>query len=197
MKLEDIADVGSSKRVFVEELLPTGIPFYRGTEIGALAEGKTVIPDLHITKVHYKELCEASGTPQYGDLLMPSICPDGRIWLVDTDEPFYFKDGRVLWVHLTSNEFNNVFVQYVMKFRMATEYEQIASGTTFKELKIFTLKSLDVVKPPIDIQKQFADFVALTDKSKLTIQQSIESLQNLKEKLRQGYFCTLCSCNSF
>ncbi|WP_303840174.1 restriction endonuclease subunit S [Selenomonas ruminantium] len=188
VKLEDIADVGSSKRVFVEELLPTGIPFYRGTEIGALAEGKTVIPDLHITKVHYKELCEASGTPQYGDLLMPSICPDGRIWLVDTDEPFYFKDGRVLWVHLTSNEFNNVFVQYVMKFRMATEYEQIASGTTFKELKIFTLKSLDVVKPPIDIQKQFADFVALTDKSKLAVQQSIETLQTLKAKLMQDYF---------
>ena len=188
VKLEDIADVGSSKRVFVEELLPTGIPFYRGTEIGALAEGKNVIPDLHITKVHYKELCDASGTPQYGDLLMPSICPDGRIWLVDTDEPFYFKDGRVLWVHLTSNEFNNVFVQYVMKFRMATEYEQIASGTTFKELKIFTLKLLDVVKPPIDIQKQFADFVAITDKSKLSIQQSIETLQTLKARLMQDYF---------
>lgn len=41
-RLGDIAEVGSSKRVFVEDLKESGIPFYRGTEIGALAEGKTV-----------------------------------------------------------------------------------------------------------------------------------------------------------
>ena len=188
VKLESIADVGSSKRVFVEELLPTGIPFYRGTEIGALAEGKLITPELYITKEHYKNLCEASGTPQRGDLLMPSICPDGRIWLVDTDEPFYFKDGRVLWVHLTSNDFDNIFVQYVMKSKMATEYEHIASGTTFKELKIFTLKSLDIVKPPIALQNQFAAFVAQADKSKSVLQKLLEKQELLRAALMQEYF---------
>lgn len=188
VKLESIADVGSSKRVFVEELLSTGIPFYRGTEIGALAEGKLLTPELYITKEHYKNLCEASGTPQRGDLLMPSICPDGRIWLVDTDEPFYFKDGRVLWVHLTSNDFDNVFVQYVMKSTMATEYEHIASGTTFKELKIFTLKSLDIVKPPIALQNQFAAFVAQADKSKSVLQKLLEKQELLRAALMQEYF---------
>ena len=188
VKLESIADVGSSKRVFVEELLPTGIPFYRGTEIGALAEGKLITPELYITKEHYKNLCEASGTPQRGDLLMPSICPDGRIWLVDTDEPFYFKDGRVLWVHLTSNDFDNVFVQYVMKSKMATEYEHIASGTTFKELKIFTLKSLDIVKPPIALQNQFAAFVQQVNKSKSVLQKLLEKQELLRAALMQEYF---------
>lgn len=88
--LEDIAEVGSSKRVFVEELQGTGIPFYRGTEVGALAEGKNIEPELFITEEHYNKLCEATGKPQIGDLLMPSICPDGRIWVVNTDKPFYF-----------------------------------------------------------------------------------------------------------
>ena len=55
--LGDIADVGSSKRVFVEELKKTGIPFYRGTEVGALAEGKTVTPELFITEEHYIIMC--------------------------------------------------------------------------------------------------------------------------------------------
>lgn len=54
--LEQIADVGSSKRVFVEELQSEGVPFYRGTEIGALAEGKTISPELFITEQHYMEL---------------------------------------------------------------------------------------------------------------------------------------------
>ena len=119
---------------------------------------------------------------------MPSICPDGRIWLVDTDEPFYFKDGRVLWVHLISNDFDNVFVQYVMKSKMATEYEHIASGTTFKELKIFTLKSLDIVKPPIALQNQFAAFVQQVDKSKSVLQKFFEKQELLRAALMQEYF---------
>ena len=60
-KLEEIASVGSSKRVFVEELIDEGIPFYRGTEVGALAEGQNITPELFISASHYQSLCEASG----------------------------------------------------------------------------------------------------------------------------------------
>ena len=111
--LGDIAEVGSSKRVFVDELLDEGIPFYRGTEIGALAEGKRIEPELFISETHYNKLCAASGKPDLGDLLMPSICPDGRIWVVNTDEPFYFKDGRVLWVHLKGDSYDPIFLLYL------------------------------------------------------------------------------------
>ena len=165
--LDQVADVGSSKRVFVEELQSEGIPFYRGTEVGALAEGKSIRPELFITEGHYKQLCEATGKPQKGDLLMPSICPDGRIWIVDTDAPFYFKDGRVLWVHLTSQNYNPVFLLYTLKDRIMTDYESIASGTTFAELKIFALKKCRIFDVPLSLQNQFADFVAEVDKSKL------------------------------
>ena len=165
--LDQVADVGSSKRVFVEELQSEGIPFYRGTEVGALAEGKSIRPELFITEEHYKQLCEATGKPQKGDLLMPSICPDGRIWVVDTDAPFYFKDGRVLWVHLTSRNYNPVFLLYTLKDRIMTDYESIASGTTFAELKIFALKKCRIFDVPLSLQNQFAAFVAEVDKSKL------------------------------
>ena len=111
--LEDIAEVGSSKRVFVEELQEDGIPFYRGTEVGALAEGKQITPELFITEQHYAELCKATGAPRIGDLLMPSICPDGRIWVVDTDEPFYFKDGQFNW-----REDNKADWQFVLSFNI-------------------------------------------------------------------------------
>ena len=165
--LDQVADVGSSKRVFVEELQSEGIPFYRGTEVGALAEGESIRPELFITEEHYKQLCEATGKPQKGDLLMPSICPDGRIWVVDTDAPFYFKDGRVLWVHLTSRNYNPVFLLYTLKDRIMTDYKSIASGTTFAELKIFALKKCRIFDVPLSLQNQFAAFVAEVDKSKL------------------------------
>ena len=186
--LEKIANVGSSKRVFVEELQDSGIPFYRGTEIGALAGKKAVIPALFITEEHYKQLCETTGKPQKGDLLMPSICPDGRIWIVDTDEPFYFKDGRVLWVHLTSANYNSVFLLYTLKDRIMTDYASIASGTTFAELKIFALKKCKIFDVPLELQNQFANFVERVDQQKQTVQQSLEKLELMKKALMQEYF---------
>lgn len=186
--LEKIANVGSSKRVFVEELQDSGIPFYRGTEIGALAEKKAVIPALFITEEHYKQLCETTGKPQKGDLLMPSICPDGRIWIVDTDESFYFKDGRVLWVHLTSANYNSVFLLYTLKDRIMTDYASIASGTTFAELKIFALKKCKIFDVPLELQNQFANFVERVDQQKQTVQQSLEKLELMKKALMQEYF---------
>ena len=186
--LEDVAFVGSSKRVFVEELEFSGIPFYRGTEIGALAEKKTIKPELFITEAHYAQLCEATGKPQKGDLLMPSICPDGRIWIVDTDKPFYFKDGRVLWVHLTSTAYNSVFLLYTLKDRIMTDYDSIASGTTFAELKIFSLKKCKIFDVPLTLQTDFAAFVERVDQQKQTVQQSLDKLELMKKALMQEYF---------
>lgn len=186
--LEDIAQVGSSKRVFVEELKGSGIPFFRGTEIGALAEGKRVKPELFITEEHYQQLCLATGKPQIGDLLMPSICPDGRIWVVNSEEPFYFKDGRVLWVHDINEDFNSVFLLYTLKDRIMTDYSSIASGTTFAELKIFSLKQCKIFDVPVELQNKFAAFIAQADKSKLAIQKSLDKLETLKKTLMQEYF---------
>lgn len=186
--LEEIAEVGSSKRVFVEELQETGIPFYRGTEIGVLAEGKKITPQLFITENHYEELCRATGMPQIGDLLMPSICPDGRIWMVNTDEPFYFKDGRVLWIHAIDSHYNPVFLLYTLKDRIMADYSNIASGTTFAELKIFALKKCQIFDVPITLQNEFAIFVAQTNKSKAIVQVALDKTQLLFDSLMQKYF---------
>lgn len=188
LNMEDVAVVGSSKRVFVEELQEDGIPFYRGTEVGALAEGKSIVPELYIAENHYKELVKATGIPQLGDLLMPSICPDGRIWVVNTENPFYFKDGRVLWIHNIDTKFNSTFLLYTLKDRIMTDYLSIASGTTFSELKIFTLKKCKIFSVPLPLQEQFAAFVEQVEKAKSSVKQSLEKLETLKKSLMQEYF---------
>ena len=153
-RLGNLGDVQSSKRVFVSEFVDDGIPFYRGTEVGALSTGKKIVPTYHITDEHYYDLINHTGKPIVGDLLMPSICPDGRIWLVDTDEPFYFKDGRVLWIHLVENHLNNRYIQQALKARLISDYKNIASGTTFAELKIFLLKEVAIPLPPLHEQNR-------------------------------------------
>ena len=186
--LGEISEVGSSKRVFVDELKESGIPFYRGTEIGALAEGKTIVPELFIAPHHYKELIAATGKPAIGDLLMPSICPDGRIWVVDSDEPFYFKDGRVLWVHSISDRFNPIFLLHTLKDRIMTDYSSIASGTTFAELKIFALKNCRVFMVPMEKQLSFVTFIKRLNNSQSIIRHSLGKTQLLFDSLMQQYF---------
>ncbi|VFH42372.1 type I RM modification enzyme [Streptococcus pneumoniae] len=50
------------------------------------------------------------------------------------------------------------------------------------------LKKILLPLPPLALQNEFADFVALVDKSQLAIQKSLEELETLKKSLMQEYF---------
>ena len=163
-KLGNVSFVGSSKRVFKEEITSEGIPFLRGTEVSALSNGEHIVPELHIAEEHYKQLVDATGKPEIGDLLMPSICPDGQIWYVNAESPFYFKDGRVLWVKPNRCVLDGLFLKYALGTIFKMDFANIASGTTFAELKIFILKKLEIPVPPLALQQEFAAFVTQVDK---------------------------------
>ena len=187
-KLGKLGTVKSSKRVFVNELVESGIPFYRGTEVGALSTGGKIEPTLFITKEHYEILKKSTGVPIIGDLLLPSICPDGRIWIVNTEEEFYFKDGRVLWIHLENCSINSVFLKYMLCEKFNRDYNKIASGTTFAELKIFSLKDIDVILPPIELQNEFAEFVTQTDSIRSKMETSLSELEDNFNSLMKKAF---------
>lgn len=65
-----------------------------------------------------------------------------------------------------SEKYNPIFLLYTLKDRIMTDYNSIASGTTFAELKIFALKQCQIFDVPLEFQNQFADFVTQVDKSK-------------------------------
>lgn len=165
-KLGDVAFIGSSHRVFTTEFVESGIPFYRGTEIGELANGIEPSEPYYISEEHYNKLTKDNTKPRIGDLLMPSICNKGQIWMVDTDRPFYYKDGRVLCISPNRDIFNSKYLEYFMRIKTLVEYPKLGSGSTFAEFKIFLLKDMDVLVPPRNVQNQFADFVTSIDKSK-------------------------------
>ena len=181
-KLGDVANVGSSHRVFTTEFVESGIPFYRGTEIGELASGIKPTEPYYISEEHYNRLANDDTKPQIGDLLMPSICNKGQVWMVDTDEPFYYKDGRVLCISPDREVFDTKYLEYFMRAKTLVEYPKIGSGSTFAEFKIFLLKDIDVLIPPRNTQEQFSNFVRATDKSKLMFQKLHQKLNILRQK---------------
>lgn len=91
-------------------------------------------------------------------------------------------------MHSISSGYNPVFLLYTLKDRIMSDYNSIASGTTFSELKIFALKKCRIFEVPLELQNRFAAFVAEVDKSKLAVKQSLEKLETLKKSLMQQYF---------
>ena len=76
----------------------------------------------------------------------------------------------------------------MLREKFVRDYSSIASGTTFAELKIFALKGLDIMMPPIELQNEFAQFVQQVDKLKFEMEQSLHELENNFSALMQKAF---------
>lgn len=178
-KLGEVCEIGSSKRVFVDDLVESGIPFYRGMEVGKLADCEDISPSLFISEDHYFRLKGESGVPNIGDLLLPSICSDGRIYQIKDSRPFYFKDARVLWIKCGSSPVESSFIRYFLKLLFLANYSKIASGTTFAELKIFALKKVDLHIPPDKLQERFARVVSSIERKREKLVTHLSLLDSL------------------
>ena len=188
VRLDHISLVGSSHRVFKSEILTSGVPFYRGSEISSLSRGDSASASLFISYEHYEELISQSGKPEIGDLLLPSICDKGQIWRVNTNDPFYFKDGRVLWIRPDKTIVNSEYLKRAICSVLYKDFIKLTSGTTFAELKIFILKGIEVPLPPLALQNEFAEFVAQVESLKATTRQQLDRLNTLYDSLAQRYF---------
>ena len=62
------------------------------------------------------------------------------------------------------------------------------SGSASPHINVGDIKAFAIILPPIALQEQFAAFVAQVDKSKLTIQKSLDELETLNKALMQKYF---------
>lgn len=96
-----------------------------------------------------------------------------------------------LWRADVKETANPIFVwQMLIQSSTKKSIRRIASGTSgsMKNISKSGLLGINVVKAPINLQEQFADFVAQVDKSKFAVQKSLEKTQQLFDSLMQEYF---------
>ena len=72
--------------------------------------------------------------------------------------------------------------------QMTDHFRKIAPSGTQPNLNTAIMKSYMQIIPPMKLQKGFVSFVDQIDKSKLTIQRSLDKLEVLKKALMQQYF---------
>ena len=188
-RLNDLCNVGSSKRIYQEEQTMEGVPFWRISDLVSKMDTGNVESILFIPESRYEELKGQGLVPEPGDILVTSRGTLGRCYIVDPSDRFYFQDGMISWLSNYSDEIMPLYIQYL--FNMSGFKKQIdglQAGSTVAYLSIAMLKKLNVMVPSRKLQEQFVSFVSQVDKSKLSIQASLDQLETLKQSLMQKYF---------
>ena len=111
VKLGDVCEITSSKRIFMSDYVDQGIPFYRSKEVAELQNGDSISTPFFISKEKYEEIKARFGIPQKGDLLLTAIGATlGIPFVVKDNNPFYFKDGNLIWFKCFDENYNSSYL---------------------------------------------------------------------------------------
>ena len=122
--------------------------------------------ELFISKEKYEEIKKNFGVPQIGDVLISAVGTIGEILVIENDDPFYFKDGNIIWLkNLTS--FDSDYLKYHLK-SFVDELKNMTRGAAYNALTIEKLKECKIPLPPLPEQKRI-----------------VKELDTLSEKVRQ------------
>lgn len=189
-KLGELADITSSKRIFLSDYVSSGIPFYRSKEIIQKSLGEDINDVLYISESKYVEIKQKYGSPLDGDLLLSAVGERAGIpYVVKDDGDFYFKDGNLIWFRNIDKKLNIVFLCYWLKsYEGNNTLRSIMIGSAQRALTIIGLKELFVSLPSIKVQQKIASILSsLDDKIELN-RQTNKTLEAIAQALFKEWF---------
>ena len=188
-KLDNVCNITSSKRIFADEYTNTGIPFYRSKEVIERSKGLPISVELFISEERYNEIKEKFGVPKIGDILITAVGTIGKIWAIDTDNKFYFKDGNLVWLKDIDNQLaNSCFFRRLLEYLIEEYKKTNANGAAYNALTIAKLKLMSCPLPPLPLQRLFAQRIEQIEREKSEVQKSIQDLETLLASRMQYWF---------
>ena len=180
LKLSDVAELTSSKRIYLSDYTDNGISFYRGKEISELKSNKPVSDLLYISDEKFKEIEAKYGVPKENDILVTGVGTLGNIYRIPNNIKFYFKDGNLIW--LKNIKQNSEYLEYNLEFNKKKLLDS-AIGSTQKALTIAELNKLSFCYPSTSEQTKVARTMQLID-IKINLQsKKVEDLKLFKKGL--------------
>lgn len=175
--MENICTLASSKRIFADDYVSEGIPFYRGKEITMKQAGEPITDPLYISKEYFDNLKSKYGAPQKGDILLTAVGTIGNSYLVRSED-FYFKDGNIIWLKGFKNSLNFYIYDFMQTEIFKRMLGGICIGSTQTALTIVSLSKLQIKIPAPDI---LAKYTLFSKTVRNQIEQNIEEIHHLHE----------------
>lgn len=192
VKLGKIAEVTSSKRIFANQYVDKGIPFYRQKEIIERNNKQDVSEPLFISQDLYEEIKKKYGVPCEGDLLITGVGVTLGIPYVVGKEVFYFKDGNLIWLKKFSQEVNSKFVYYYISSEAGQKAMWSRTiGAAQPALTIDLVKQYEIPLPPLATQQKIADILSAYDNLIENNQKQIKLLEEAAGRLYKQWFIDL------
>ena len=197
LRISEVCDITSSKRIFLREYVKSGIPFYRSKEIILKANNNEIVSPFFITEEKYQEIKTKFGVPQEGDILLTSVGTLGIPYCIGVNERFYFKDGNLTWLKDYKHYINNRFLLYWLRSPLAKrQIEMIAIGSTQRALTIDALKKMVICIPKYDEQCRIVKILSDLD-SKIELHQKInKTLTAIGQAIFKHWFVDFESPNN-
>ncbi|MFH6951318.1 restriction endonuclease subunit S [Flavobacterium sp. FlaQc-51] len=186
LKCDSVADITSSKRVYLSDYTDCGIPFFRGKEITQLAKGEKLNDLVYIKEDTFIEFKNRFGAPKEGDILITAVGTIGSIYMVNSADNFYFKDGNLMWLREIDSRLNGQFItHYFRSIIFQNLIDVISSGSSQKALTIVKFKLLPVVIPPLDEQIKISKILDSVYEKVSVLEVKKTHYQELKQGLMQ------------
>lgn len=188
VKLGDYCDITSSKRVFANQYVEKGVPFYRSREIIEKKEMADISEPLFISEELYETFRKKFGVPIEGDLLLTSVGTLGIPYIVK-NERFYFKDGNLTWMKNFKKELSSKYLYYWLNSKFGKEsLINRAIGSSQAALTIAILKKYKIFLPTLRNQNQIVDILSAFDNLIENNNKRIKILEQMAENLYKEWF---------
>ncbi|MEF2825468.1 MAG: restriction endonuclease subunit S [Peptococcaceae bacterium] len=183
--MEDVCKIITDGTHQPPKFVSEGIPFLFVSNI--VTNEITYNTEKFITPETYAELIKR--TPiEVGDILLSTVGSYGHPAIVKSEKLFCFQ-RHIAYLKPDTKMVNSEYVKgAILSFDVQRQIDERVKGIAQKTLNLSEIRKLRLPLPPLDLQNQFADFVAQVDKSKLAVQKSLEQLEILKKALMQEYF---------
>lgn len=192
LKLKEICEITSSKRIYLSDYQTEGIPFYRGKEIIERQKGYSeVTTELFISIEKFDEIRGKFGVPKVGDLLLTSVGTLGVPYVVKQNDEFYFKDGNLTWFRNLRGIDSKYLYYWILSPFGRTQLKKCTIGSSQPAMTIILLKEMDIILPPLPTQRKIAAILSSYDNLIENNLRRIKILEKMAQNLYAEWFAKL------
>lgn len=185
--LGKIFEISSASRVLKEQWQKEGVPFFRTSDVIAAFKGESN-EEAFISFELFEDLAKKSGRPQKDDLLVTGGGSIGIPFLIQNDQPIYFKDADLLWLK-SAGKINGSFLFYSFLSNKFKSYLKSISHTgTISHYTIIQAKFTPIALPSLPEQTHLGLFFRRLDSQIAESRAVLEKSRQLKKAMLAKMF---------